>query len=246
MMNLFFIKMIHLVSVIHDTLKTDNLNQIKRLITIFFPLTFVLPAAAQTEIGPEGHKLIWFFLGLAAAGILVFFGSRIKKGGRRSGVTGDPFRKQSTQKRSTREQFTRAKTVRGTSNSSFSLFQKPFFRKKRIVVELKKDRLYYPDYLKLIITNSGNTDVDIDTPLLIFSSIWVRRKFKLKGTNYSFSYPLYLAKGQNHTLTIDLERFYRFDKTLRRLPRVRVVVPEVNGKKLGGSKVLLRKTLFNI
>jgi hypothetical protein len=123
--------------------------------------------------------------------------------------------------------------------------KKPLFKRKKITIELQKDRLYYPDYLELIVTNSGNTDIDIDEPLLVFSGLWYNRKFKLKGTNNTSFYPLYLTKGQSHSLNIDLNRFYGFDKTLKRLPRVRVVVTEVNGKRLGSRKVLLRKTLFN-
>lgn len=125
-------------------------------------------------------------------------------------------------------------------------FKRPLFRRKRINVELKKDRLYYPDELELIITNTGNTDVDIDTPLLIFSGFWLNRKFKLKGTNNTRLYPLYLIRGQSHTLIIDLNRFYLFDRTLKRLPRATVVVKEVKGKRMGSQRVLLRKTLFNL
>lgn len=123
--------------------------------------------------------------------------------------------------------------------------KKPLFKQKKVKIELQKDRLYYPDYLDLTIINTGNTEVDINTPLLVFSGLWYSRKFKLKGINNTSIYPLYLMKGQSHTLCIDLNRFYGFDKTLKRLPRVRIVVSEVNGKRLGSRKVLLRKTLFN-
>ena len=126
------------------------------------------------------------------------------------------------------------------------LIKKPLFKKRKVTVELTKDRLYYPDFLELTITNTGNTDVDIDTPLLVFSSIWLKRKFKLKGTQNIWFYPLYLMKGQSHTLNIDLNRFYGFDKTLKRLPKVKVIVSEAKGKKLGSRQVLLRKTLFNL
>ncbi len=117
--------------------------------------------------------------------------------------------------------------------------------RKKITVDLKKDRLYYPRYLELTIVNNGKSDVDLGNPVLILSSIWVTRKFKLKGTNKNWYYPLYLMKEQNHTLTIDLHRFYGFDRTLKRLPRVKVVVKDVKGRQLASRKVLLRKTLFN-
>ena len=82
------------------------------------------------------------------------------------------------------------------------------FRRKRIEVKVFSDRLYYPDYLELVLKNTGNVDVDIDQPLLVFDNFWLKRKFKLKGTNnYSF-YPLLLEKGKTHTLKIDINRFY--------------------------------------
>lgn len=124
-------------------------------------------------------------------------------------------------------------------------FKKPFLNRKKVKIQLLKDRLYYPDHIELTITNTGNADVDIDTPMLVFTGLWYSRKFKLKGTNNTSFYPLYLMKGQNHTLNIDLNRFYGFDKTLKRLPRVRIAVSDVSGKRLGSKKVLLRKTLFN-
>jgi hypothetical protein len=121
-----------------------------------------------------------------------------------------------------------------------------FSSKKKVNIELKKDRLYYPDELELTIENTGKKAVDIEQPMLVFSSIWVKRKFRIKGTNNASLYPLYLDKGQSHTLTIDLNRFYSHSKSLRRLPKARVIVFEVEGKKLGSQHVFLRKTLFNI
>ncbi len=124
-------------------------------------------------------------------------------------------------------------------------FKFKFPVRKKVTVELKKDRLYYPRYLELIVTNQGKNDVDVGSPMLVLSSIWVTRKFKLKGTNKNWYYPLFLMKDQTHTLNIDLHRFYGFDRTLKRLPRARVVVKDVKGRQLGSRKVLLRKTLFN-
>jgi hypothetical protein len=180
----------------------------KQVLMILFFLAFSFPVLAQSEIGPEGHKLIWFALVLVVAGIVTFFFANS-----------------------------------GKSKPGFKI---PFFNKPKVNVELAKDRMYYPDYIELTVTNTGKTDVDIGTPLLVFSGMWYSRKFKLKGTNNNHYYPLYLTKGQTHSLDIDLHRFYGFDKTLKRLPRVKVVVSDVNGKKLGSRKVLLRKTLFNV
>ena len=133
--------------------------------------------------------------------------------------------------------------------SPFKLKRKtgnPFSSKNKINIELKKNKLYYPDELELTIENTGKTAVDIEQPMLVFSSIWVKRKFRIKGTNNASFYPLYLDKGQSHSLTIDLNRFYSHSKTLKRLPKARVIVFEVEGERLGSKRVFLRKTLFNI
>jgi hypothetical protein len=120
----------------------------------------------------------------------------------------------------------------------------PSFSKKKVSVELKKDTLYYPDELILTIKNEGEKAVDIEQPLLVFSSIWVKRKFRIKGTNNASFYPLYLDKEQSHTLSIDLNRFYKHSRSLKRLPKARVIIFEVNGRRLGSERVYLRKTLF--
>ena len=121
---------------------------------------------------------------------------------------------------------------------------KSFFNFRNVSVELAKDALYYPDKLTLTVTNSGNADVDLDRPLLIFDNFWLQRKFRIKGTEGHQFYPLYLAKGEIHTLDIDLNRFYAHDKKLRRYPKVKVEIYNVNGKKMGSRSVFLRKTLL--
>ncbi len=119
-----------------------------------------------------------------------------------------------------------------------------FFKREAIHITLEKDALYYPDKLTLSIKNNGNTDIDLDKPVLVFDNFWLKRKFKLKGTNnYSF-YPLYLEKGKTHTLSIDLERFYSHDKRLKRFPKAKVILANVKGRKLGSRSVFLRKTLI--
>ncbi len=175
------------------------------MITSFF--AFTPTVGAQNEIGPEGHKLLWFLLVLAVlvVGLLVSLKPRKK----------------------------------------IQDARRFFFRKRKVSVQLVKDRLYYPDNLELSVQNTGNTAVDIERPLLVFSSIWLKRKFRIKGTNNASIYPLFLDKGQSHTLNIDLNRFYGHDKSLKRLPRAKVIVSEVNGRRLGSCQVFLRKTLFN-
>jgi hypothetical protein len=121
---------------------------------------------------------------------------------------------------------------------------KPFLKITREKVTLEKDRLYFPDYLKLTLKNKGNTDVDIDRPLLIFDNFWMKRKFRLKGTNYNRFYPLYLVAGKIHTLQIDLNGFYNHDKKLIKYSRAKIIIFNVKGKRLGSQTVFLRKTLF--
>ncbi len=121
--------------------------------------------------------------------------------------------------------------------------KKPLFRRRKIKLELEKDALYYPDNLTMKVKNSGNEDVDLNQPLLVFDNFWLTRKFKIKGMdNHSF-YPLYLEKGKTHTLQIDLTRFYSHDKKLKKFPKAKIILSDVNGKKLASKAVFLRKTL---
>jgi hypothetical protein len=162
---------------------------------------------AQSEIGPEGHKLLWIFVLVFAVSAVFVFSLK-------------PFKKK-----------------QGKAKS-------PLFSMKRLQVELEKDALYYPDNLTLSVKNTGNTDVDLDQPLLQFDNFWLKRKFKLKGMGNRTYYPLYLEKGKTHTLQIDLTRFYGHDKKLKRYPKAKVYLFDVKGKKLGSKSVFLRKTLF--
>ena len=104
--------------------------------------------------------------------------------------------------------------------------------------------MYYPDYLKLTVKNSGNTDVDLDRPLMIFDNFWLKRRFRLNGMDNRLFYPLYLERGKIHTLDVDLYRFYRHDKRLKKFPKVKIVVSDVKGRRLASKAVYLRKTLF--
>jgi len=118
------------------------------------------------------------------------------------------------------------------------------FQKQKVKVELEKDSLYYPDNLELKVKNSGNKDLDLDQPLLIFDNFWLKRKFRLKGIGNRTFYPLFLEKDKTHTLQIDLNRFYSHDKSLKKYPKAKVSIFNVKGKRLGSKSVYLRKTLF--
>jgi hypothetical protein len=122
--------------------------------------------------------------------------------------------------------------------------KRPLFAREKVKIELDKDRRYYPDYLTLNVKNNGNIDIDLDRPLLVFDNFWLKRKFRLSGTNNRVFYPLYMSKGYNHTLDIDLSQFYSYDKKLKRYPKVKITILNVKGKRLGSSSIYLRKTLI--
>ncbi len=119
-----------------------------------------------------------------------------------------------------------------------------FLGRKPLHLTLEKNKLYYPDTLKLTVSNRSRHDIDLDRPLLSFSHLWLKRKFRLKGTqNYHF-YPLLLEAGKTHELTIDLHHFYRHDPHLKRFPRITVSVNAVNSKRSVSQSLMIRKTLF--
>jgi hypothetical protein len=122
--------------------------------------------------------------------------------------------------------------------------KKPFIVRQKVKIELEKDRLYFPDELKLTVKNTGNVDIDLDRPLLIFDNFWLKRKFRLKGFENRTFYPLYLVKSKTHTLNIDLNHFYSYDKKLKRYPKIKVALFNVKGTRLGSNSVYLRKTLM--
>lgn len=122
--------------------------------------------------------------------------------------------------------------------------KRPLFARQKVKIELDKDRKYYPDYLTLNVKNAGKIDIDLDRPLLVFDNFWLKRKFRLSGTNNRVFYPLYMSKGHNHTLNIDLNHFYSYDKKLKRYPKVKITILNVKGKRLGSSSIYLRKTLI--
>lgn len=121
--------------------------------------------------------------------------------------------------------------------------KQPFLVRQKVKIELEKDRLYFPDELKLTVKNTGNVDIDLDRPLLIFDNFWLKRKFRLKGAESRIFYPLYMVKNYTHTLHIDLNHFYSYDRKLKRYSKVKIILFNVKGKQLGSNSVYLRKTL---
>lgn len=122
--------------------------------------------------------------------------------------------------------------------------KQPFFTRGKIKIEIEKDRMYFPDNITLTIKNTGNTDIDLDQPLMVFDNFWLKRKFRLKGTENRIFYPLYMVKGNTHTLNIDLSPFYSYDRKLKRYPKIKFSIFNVKGKRLGSNSIYLRKTLI--
>jgi len=122
--------------------------------------------------------------------------------------------------------------------------KRPFFQFRRIKVNLEKNRPCFPDKLILTVKNTGNVDLDLDKPLLIFDNFWFKRKFKINGMGNRTIYPLYLEKGKTHTLEIDILRFHAHDKKLKKYPKMKIVIFDVKGRRLGSNVVYWRKTLL--
>lgn len=124
-----------------------------------------------------------------------------------------------------------------------SIRGRPILARRKVDITLEKDRVYFPDYIRMKVTNKGNVDIDLDKPLLVLDNFWLKRKFRLKGMQNRTFYPLYLEKGKTHHLTIDLNGFYLHDKKLKRYPKATVRLFDVKGRRLGSKAVYLRKTL---
>ncbi len=125
---------------------------------------------------------------------------------------------------------------------AFSL--KSVFQISKVKIEVKKDKLYYPDYLTLKVKNTGNSDIDLDRPMLVFDNFWLKRNFRINGMNNRTFYPLFFEKGKTHTLEIDLTQFYRHDKRLKKYPKIRIKMYDVKNRILGSKSIFVRKTLL--
>ena len=119
-----------------------------------------------------------------------------------------------------------------------------FFQVKKVKIVLNKNKLYYPEYVTLSVKNTGNTGIDLDKPKLVFDNFWLKRNFRIKGMNNRSFYPLYLDRRKTHTLDIELTQFYSHDKRLKKYPKIRVIIYDVNNQKLGSKSIFIRKTLL--
>ncbi|HKJ43617.1 MAG TPA: hypothetical protein VKA27_16085 [Sunxiuqinia sp.] len=120
-----------------------------------------------------------------------------------------------------------------------------FWWKRRLKVELTKDRKYRPRVLTLKVQNRSSKDIDLEAPVIHFRKLWTKRKFKLKGIDRYEIYPLYLEAGKTHELRIDLSVFFNYDRKLRRFLWAKVRLTNTQGKKYSSRSVTLRKSLFS-
>ncbi len=117
--------------------------------------------------------------------------------------------------------------------------------RRKLKVELIKDRKLRPHVLTLKVTNSSKKDIDLAAPVLVFRKLWTKRKFKLKGLNRYEIYPLYLESGKTHELRIDLSVFYNHDRKIKRFYWAKVKVFDTRGKKYSSGYITLRRSLFS-
>lgn len=126
-------------------------------------------------------------------------------------------------------------------NNSGGFFRQ--FKKVKLEVSFKKDKLFHPNILTLTIRNTGKHEADLDAPVLEFSKIWSKRKFKLNGINGQQVYPLYLQPGITHQLQIETATFHQYDRSIKSFYWARIFVSDVEGRKWKSNKVKLRKSL---
>lgn len=119
------------------------------------------------------------------------------------------------------------------------------FWKRRLKVELTKDRKYRPTTLTLKVQNRSLKDIDLEPPVLYFRKLWTKRKFKLKGIEQYEIYPLFLEAGRDHELHINLRVFFNYDRKLKRFFWAKVRVSDTRGRKYSSRYVTLRKSLFS-
>lgn len=122
--------------------------------------------------------------------------------------------------------------------------RKYLFRKRKLKLDLSKDRSVRPKTLKLIVENIGASEVDMEAPVLLFRKLWSKRKFKLKKVNGKLIYPLFLETGKIHRVDIDLTKFFEHDKKIKRFYWGRIIISDVKGKTFKSKYVSLRKSLF--
>ncbi len=118
-----------------------------------------------------------------------------------------------------------------------------FFKRIKLEVTLGKDRTFRPQVLTLNIKNTGTRDVNIEAPVLIYSKIWTKRKFRLNGKNGNQIYPMFIDPGKMHHLRIETSTFHQYDRTIKSFYWAQITVRDVDGRNWRSNVVKLRKSL---
>lgn len=116
-------------------------------------------------------------------------------------------------------------------------------KKVKLEVTLDKDKAFRPQLLTMTIRNKGKEDVDLNAPVIEFSKIWSKRKFKVNGINGHQVYPLFLYPDHVHQLQIETITFHQYDRSIKSYYWARVYVSDAEGRQWKSNKVKLRKSL---
>jgi len=110
----------------------------------------------------------------------------------------------------------------------------------KVQIELLRDKKNNASLISLIIRNTGNREVDLDAPVLVFKRWALKRKFRIVSVDYSVIYPIFIDRGKTSVVNIDLEQFYGYAPELRRANKLGVEMKEVNGRKFKSRAIRLK------
>lgn len=119
----------------------------------------------------------------------------------------------------------------------------PSFSKK-VVVRLKKNKIYHPTVVHISIANNENKAIVIQNPILRFRRGRKTKAYKITSVKTKDIYPLYLEPNKTHNLPVTLQPFYDHYKRLKRYGRLRVEFKYGDNRRKRSKYVLLKPTLF--
>lgn len=122
--------------------------------------------------------------------------------------------------------------------------RKRSFREKltspKVKVEFEAERRIRPRIFRLTVENTGDIEVDLNAPVIVFKRWRSVRKFRINPVGKKDLYPTWLEPGNRYMLNVNLEDFYQSEPELRRACRVRIVVTDVRGKKFKSDFVRIK------
>lgn len=107
-------------------------------------------------------------------------------------------------------------------------------------IELFRDKAGNPCLINLIVRNSGNREVDLEAPVLIFKRWFGKRRFRILSVDFSDIYPMLIKSGSASVVRINLEQFYDFAPELSKADRLGVEMKEVNGRTFRSGTIRLK------